>query len=106
MKKIVLPVLFFFSVFSLYAVPNPKDADKVYGKYERSKMDFWKAKSDKPTPEVVFFHGGGFRQGDKGSIKHFLPMDKFLDKGVSLITVNYPFLNALILNGAGQVTRV
>src|SRR3954466_7126937 len=38
----------------------PTFADVPYGPFERNKLDFWKAKSDKPAPVIVFIHGGGF----------------------------------------------
>ena len=35
-------------------------------KHERNVLDFWPAlKSDSPAPVHVWFHGGGFRNGDK-----------------------------------------
>jgi carboxylesterase type B len=33
--------------------------------YERSKFDIWIPQSESPTPLVLFFHGGGFRGGEK-----------------------------------------
>jgi acetyl esterase/lipase len=73
-------------------VPAPTEANAVYGEYDRSKLDFWKAASDKPTPVLVFYHGGGFRGGDKKQVHRFFKIDEYLKKGVSVITVNYPFL--------------
>lgn len=76
------------------AVPAPTRTDEKYDtKHERNVLDFWAAKSDKPTALVVWFHGGGFTQGDKKQI-----VDKenvvggFLSKGVSVASCNYPFL--------------
>ena len=43
------------------AKPRPDLVKVHYGDHERQVLDFWKAKSDKPTPLVVFIHGGGFR---------------------------------------------
>jgi len=28
-------------------------------------LDLWQAKSEKPSPVLLFIHGGGFRQGSK-----------------------------------------
>ena len=36
-----------------------------YGPHERYVLDLWQAKSDRPTPIVVYFHPGGFSHGDK-----------------------------------------
>ena len=39
--------------------------DVRYGPHERNVLDLWLVKSDKPTPLVLFIHGGGFQTGDK-----------------------------------------
>jgi len=31
-------------------------------------LDFWKARSDEPTPLVIYIHGGGFTTGSKAMI--------------------------------------
>ena len=36
--------------------PAPSFSDVSYGPHARNKLDFWQAKSDKPTPVVVFIH--------------------------------------------------
>lgn len=69
---------------------TPPDLVKVrYGTHERHVLDFWRAKSDKPTPLVVFIHGGGFRAGSKEGISPAL--FALLDKGISLMAINYRF---------------
>ena len=52
-------------------------------------LDLWKAKSDKPTPLVVYIHGGGFRAGNKETISPALLT--LLDKGISVMAINYRF---------------
>src|SRR5262249_57607124 len=47
--------------------PKPDVADAKYGPHERNVIDLWKAKSDTPTPLVVFIHGGGFPAGGKSN---------------------------------------
>jgi acetyl esterase/lipase len=89
--------IFFFTftlVFSVDAArgQSATESDVAYGKHERNKLDFWKAKSSKQTPVLVFFHGGGFKTGDKKSIHHFYNIKDYLSEGVSVISVNYPFL--------------
>ncbi|HID23161.1 MAG TPA: hypothetical protein EYP14_12270, partial [Planctomycetaceae bacterium] len=49
-------------------VPPPDFANVSYGPHERNVLDFWKAKAKSPTPVLVFFHGGGFRDGDKRGV--------------------------------------
>ena len=46
------------------AIP-PTAANVPYGPLERQVLDFWQAKSDKPTPVVICIHGGGFRAGKR-----------------------------------------
>ena len=57
--------------------------EKYDPKHTRNVLDFWKADSSKPTPVVIYFHGGGFIQGDKRQIPSKQIIDKYLDAGVS-----------------------
>ena len=63
-------------------------------KHVRDVLDFYQAESDGPTPVVVYFHGGGFRNGDKGSVArgNAKLLKKFLEAGISVASCNYPFL--------------
>lgn len=71
----------------LAAKPPPDLADVHYGPNERNVLDLWKAKSEKPTPLVVYIHGGGFHAGSKESVPPALL--KLLDKGISIMAVDY-----------------
>lgn len=62
--------------------------NEKYGPHERNVLDLWKAKSDAPTPLVIFIHGGGFRSGDKDKISKAL-VEKCLAAGVSVAAINY-----------------
>lgn len=68
-------------------------ANEKYGPHEKNTFDIWLAESDKPTPLVIYIHGGGFVGGDKS--KYFSSEDlvRFLESGVSVATINYRFLN-------------
>src|SRR5437879_5633917 len=44
--------------------PTPTAANLAYGKHERQVLDFWQAKSDRPTPLVLYIHGGGWQSDD------------------------------------------
>jgi len=68
--------------------PTPDLADVRYGPHERNVLDFWKAKSDAPTPLLVFFHGGGFRAGDKSRFEPSL-LKRCLESGISFAAANY-----------------
>lgn len=74
--------------------PAPTYANEKYdSKHERNVLDFWGAKSEQPAPLVVWFHGGGFTQGDKKSIvDRDNVVGGLLAKGVSVASCNYPFL--------------
>ena len=68
----------------------PDMTNVVYGSDKKfNVIDLWKAKSDKPTPLVIFIHGGGFGGGDKDKILTQLPLDEFLKAGVSCASIDY-----------------
>jgi acetyl esterase len=68
----------------------PDLANVAYGPHERNVLDLWKAKSDTPTPLVIFIHGGGFTAGDKNAVSSFL-VDYCLEHGVSVAAINYRY---------------
>jgi acetyl esterase/lipase len=67
-------------------------ADIAYGEHPRHKLDFWQAKSDKPTAFVVLIHGGGWVNGDKSSYGAG-QINPFLDAGISVAAINYRFID-------------
>ncbi|MBI5394666.1 MAG: alpha/beta hydrolase [Verrucomicrobia bacterium] len=72
------------------SLPTPTHADVSYGPHERNVLDLWLAKSGKPTPLVVFIHGGGFVGGDKSKASAD-SIKRCLDAGVSFMAINYRF---------------
>lgn len=66
----------------------PDAADVPYGPHERNVLDFWRAKSDKPAPLVIYIHGGGFRGGDKRSLSPVL-FDLAMGKGWAVAAIHY-----------------
>lgn len=71
------------------ARPDPTVADYAYGKQsQRQKLDFWQAKSDKPTPVVLLIHGGGWSSGDKTSFGSFA-IRTYREAGISVAAINY-----------------
>jgi acetyl esterase/lipase len=68
----------------------PTLANVSYGPHARNLLDFWKAEAPKPTPAIVYIHGGGFRAGDKSNVS---PRDiqRALREGVSFAAINYRF---------------
>lgn len=70
--------------------PNPTHADVSYGPHDRNKLDLWLAKSDAPTPLVVYIHGGGFVNGSKAGANPEM-IQGCLQAGVSFMSINYRF---------------
>lgn len=69
-------------------VPAPDHINVKYGDHEAQALDLWLADSDVTTPLVVYYHGGGFRGGDKRSVNPAL-LRGLLGRGVSFAAVNY-----------------
>lgn len=67
---------------------EPTHANVRYGDHERNVLDLWIAESENPTPFVVYYHGGGFRAGDKRSLSPEL-LAGLLGKGISVAAANY-----------------
>lgn len=71
---------------------RPTHADVHYGPHVRQVMDFYQAKSNQPTPVMIYIHGGGFVAGDKGSVSPAMLQDA-LDAGISFAAINYRFVD-------------
>jgi acetyl esterase/lipase len=70
-------------------VPKPTYFEVSYGLHERNVLDFWQAKSDKPTPLVLVIHGGGWSGGSKERVSRFADVQALLDAGISVAAINY-----------------
>ena len=75
--------------------PIPDVANGKYGPLERNVFDLWKPQSKKPTPLVVYIHGGGFVNGDKEKLSANL-LKRLLDNGIAVMAINYSLLPAHI----------
>lgn len=71
---------------------RPTMADVPYGPHERNVLDFYQAKSDKPTPLVIFIHGGGFVGGNKSGIAAAM-VEAANAAGISMASLHYRFVN-------------
>ena len=77
---------------SLVSAAEPTHSNLRYSKdYDRSVLDLWTVKSGKPAPLVVYFHGGGFKAGDKAIFRRN-PFLKYHSRGIAFASVNYPLL--------------
>ena len=77
--------------------PEPENTNIRYSdKHERNVLDYYPAKKqDSPAPVYVWFHGGGFSGGDKGSVRKNggKMIKEYLDQGYAVLSCNYPFIN-------------
>ena len=72
--------------------PTPTFADVAYGKHPRQVLHFWKAESDGPAPLLLFIHGGGWNGGNRMSGLSAAMINKYLESGVSVASVEYRFV--------------
>ncbi len=72
--------------------PRPKpDRENVrYGPHERNVLDFWAAASARPTPLVIYIHGGAWRIGDKHEVTPSL-IARCRAAGFSVASINYRY---------------
>lgn len=73
------------------AALKPDLPDIKYGSHQRNVFDLYKAKSDKPTPLLVYVHGGGFLEGDKRSSLNQDLLARCLNAGISVASINYRY---------------
>ena len=93
----ILPCIVFCALalpeFSLVAL-EPNHGNLRYSKkHDRCVLDLWTIDSNRSAPLVVFFHGGGFRAGDKSRFRRSGMLRRYHPKGVAFASVNYPFIN-------------
>ncbi len=70
-----------------YALPIQPDENVAYGTHRMQMIYFWRAKSDRPTPLLVYIHGGGWNGGDRSVVRNMLI--PALDAGISVASVEY-----------------
>lgn len=104
------------SAFSAFAQTSPvlleigdrywMQPDVAYNKAGgvATKLDVWYPRdNDKPTPTVVYIHGGGWIFGQKeGAVYQFLP---YLEKGWRVVNVEYRMVSDAYAPGAVEDTR-
>jgi acetyl esterase/lipase len=71
-------------------IPAPNIANLAYGPRPRHQLDLWLA-ADRPSPVVIFAHGGGWRQGSKDDVGWDFSLPKCLAAGISVASINYRF---------------
>jgi len=76
-------------------LPPPTVADFAYGSHPKQVFDFYKAASDKPTPLVLYIHGGGWTHGDKRPVG----VANYLKAGISVVSMQYRFTTDAVAEG-------
>jgi hypothetical protein len=72
--------------------PLPDIRDLRYGPHFRQTIDFYRAKSDGPTPLVVSIHGGGWGALDKSMLQIYV--QGLLSQRISVAAINYRYCEA------------
>lgn len=99
-NKILLLLFLGFFTLSVFAQegekaetakPKPDIENGRYGEFERNVFDLWKPKSKKPTPLVVYIHGGGFNSGSKEKISAN-QLGLVLKNNIAVMAINYRLL--------------
>ena len=76
------------------SIPTPTLSEVAYGSHERHVLDFWKAKSEKPTPLAFVIHGGGWKNGSKERLNRFVDAPALLKAGISVVAINYRLIKS------------
>lgn len=87
MKRLALLIAVLLFVGQSRAAELEPLLNQPYGSHPRQVLDFYPAKSEKPTPVVFHIHGGGWRGGDKKTNPQ-----AFLAKGISVVAINYRYV--------------
>ena len=68
----------------------PSIADIRYGTHEMNDLDLYLAKSDKPTPLVIYLFPGAFVVGNKNTVSPFL-LDACAKAGITVASIDYRY---------------
>ena len=80
-----------------YELPIQPDDNVAYGSHQKQMIYFWRAKSDRPTPLLVYIHGGGWNGGDRSVVRDMLI--PALDAGISVASVEYRTIRESTVDG-------
>ncbi len=87
MRYVLMLMSVLFLSFTCHAEELQTQLNVSYGPHSRNVLDFYPAKSDTPTPVVLYIHGGGWSGGDKKTNPK-----AFLNRGISVIAINYRYV--------------
>jgi arylformamidase len=92
-KKLILIIMLqsFIQIGFSQAISTPNYSNMSYGEHSRNILDLWISEGDSPRPLLIYIHGGGWLNGDKDKILEQVPIMEWLDKGVSVASINYRY---------------
>lgn len=86
---------------SRFAKLSPTHFHVRYGPERRQCLDLWLPAFKGPAPLLVYFHGGGFKQGGKHMISP-VEVQRALENGFAIASVKYQFVHR---DGLGEPER-
>ena len=87
----IVSLVLIAAIESSSSAQAPAHADVAYDDDHPSQcVDVYLAKSDKPTPAMIYIHGGGWRGGSKKSVPAWL-MSFVAEGKLSVVAVEYRF---------------
>lgn len=66
--------------------------DHKYGAHARNVLDLYRPESERPTPVLIYFHGGGFVAGDKRDAAGLPIVRECWKAGIAVVSANYRFV--------------
>lgn len=89
LSKLLLSL--FCATTAFATLPEPSLRDVAYGKHSRNTLDIWFAPGDGPRPLLIYIHGGAWMSNDKNQVRSRVPITEWLEKGVSVASINYRY---------------
>jgi acetyl esterase/lipase len=92
-KKLILIIMMqsFIQMGFSQAISPPNYSNMAYGEHSRNILDLWISEGVSPRPLLIYIHGGGWLNGDKDKVLEQVPIMEWLDKGVSVASINYRY---------------
>jgi len=81
----------------------PGRLDVPYGDGKMEKLDIFPAKGDRPSPIVVFIHGGAWTRGSKNG--YSFPAETFVPRGVAWVATDFDNIPPNTIDGMVRQNR-
>lgn len=94
MRRPILALAFSLAVtLPALAVTSPTHENVRYDEnFDRQLVDLWLPESDHPTSLILYFHGGGFKQGNKERVAYMQEYTSLPERGIAVASAGYPLL--------------